>query len=164
MTDTFETSTAELPLQELTDAAFAPFGTVVAPKPDGTPFGPDDAELDLTGGTPRLYTMRIPGRGLSFGSITHHRHVTQALASAGGHEWHVAVAPPGPFDPDQLAAFSIPPDTAIVLAAGTWHAGPLFEGADQSFFNLELSDTNEVDHHSVRVVGPTGEAIRLVPG
>ena len=32
------------------------------------------------------------------------------------------------------------------LHVGTWHAGPLFEGPAMAFFNLELSDTNIVDH------------------
>lgn len=154
----------DLAIDTLTPESFAPFGTVVAPKPDGTMFGPDDAQLDLAGGTPRLYTMQIPGRGLTFRAITHHRRVTQALASAGGHEWFIAVAPPGELDVDEIRAFRIPADTAIMLFAGTWHAGPLFEGDDRSFFNLELSDTNEVDHHSIDLIERDGVALRLVAG
>lgn len=35
------------------------------------------------------------------------------------------------------------------LHAGTWHAGPLFDNADHmDFYNLELSDTNVVDHNT----------------
>jgi hypothetical protein len=29
---------------------------------------------------------------------------------------------------------------------GTWHAGPLFDQPAIDFYNLELSDTNIVDH------------------
>ena len=38
---------------------FAPFGQVIAPAEDGKPFGPNDAQLVLTNGTPRLYIMRL---------------------------------------------------------------------------------------------------------
>ncbi|WP_448564609.1 hypothetical protein [Trichothermofontia sp.] len=34
------------------------------------------------------------------------------------------------------------------LAIGTWHAGPYFDHDWVDFYNLELSDTNEVDHFS----------------
>ena len=37
---------------------------------------------------------------------------------------------------------------AIKLNVGTWHAGPYFEQAQISFFNLEFADTNAVDHQS----------------
>ncbi|HEY4373548.1 MAG TPA: ureidoglycolate lyase, partial [Burkholderiales bacterium] len=67
--------------------------------------------------------------------------------------WLIAVAPPdAPDDPQaqpdlaRLTAFRIAGDQAIMLARGTWHAGPFFEGGEASFFNLELADTNENDH------------------
>ncbi len=142
-------------VEPLTSEGFAPYGTVIAPTDDGVPFGPDDAVLDLTQGTPRFYTMVIPGRGFEVSAITRHRLVTQTLASAGGHEWVIAVAPPGDVsnpaaqpDPDNIRAFSIPGDSAIMLDTGTWHAGPLFAGGERAFFNLELADTNIVDHQS----------------
>ncbi|CAI7857162.1 unnamed protein product [Closterium sp. NIES-53] len=34
----------------------------------------------------------------------------------------------------------------VKLHAGTWHAGPLFTVPAMDFFNLELHDTNVVDH------------------
>jgi hypothetical protein len=37
----------------------------------------------------------------------------------------------------------------VKLERGTWHAGPLFVGsAHADFYNLELSDTNVVDHNT----------------
>jgi ureidoglycolate lyase len=48
-----------------------------------------------------------------------------------------------------------------MLHKGTWHAGPLFEGAAQSFFNLELADTNVVDHHTCDLTASYGFALRL---
>ena len=44
---------------------------------------------------------------------------------------------------------------------GGERAGPLFEGDEQSFFNLELADTNVVDHHTSDLVARYGGALRL---
>ncbi len=60
-----------------------------------------------------------------------------------------------------IQAFLVPGDTAVMLAVGTWHAGPLFEGDPQSFFNLELSDTNEVDHETEHFGERRGVRLRL---
>lgn len=50
---------------------------------------------------------------------------------------------------EDLAAFEIPANCFVKLHAGTWHAGPLFEEPDHvNFYNLELSDTNVVDHNT----------------
>ena len=118
-------------------------------------FGPQDARLDLSGGIPRFYIMRLPRRGLIFRQITRHRRVTQCLASVGGKPWFLAVAPPKDLDDpeaeprhEDIRGFLVPGNVAVKLHKGTWHAGPFFEDAEMSFFNLELSDTNEVDHHS----------------
>jgi ureidoglycolate hydrolase len=158
-----------LAVETLTPEAFAPFGTVVPPTEDGVAFGPHDAQLDLTGGTPRFYAMRIPGRGLAIRYITRHRMVTQALASVGGKPWVLGVAPPRDLDDpaaapklDEIRAFLIPGDVAVALHKGSWHAGPLFpKGAEQSFFNLELADTNIVDHHTVDLAETYGVTFEL---
>jgi ureidoglycolate hydrolase len=160
----------DLPAQNLTAEAFAPYGTVILPMEDGVPFGPQDAELHLSGGTPRFYAMRLASRGLTFSRINRHRNVTQVLASAGGLAWLIAVAPPPPVDaadaepePDAIRAFRIPGDAGIMLRRGTWHAGPLFEPAEQSFFNLELSYTNVTDHWNCDLAKRYGIAFRIVP-
>lgn len=111
---------------------------------------------------------KVPGRGVEFDRITRHRQVTQVLASAGGNDWYIAVAPAIDGESSQLdlatiRAFCVPGDTAIMLGVGTWHAGPLFEQAHQHFFNLELSDTNEVDHETERFGDLRGVRLRLVP-
>jgi ureidoglycolate lyase len=160
----------ELAIKPLTAAAFAAFGVVIAPNADGIPFGAGDAPLDLSQGTPRFYAMRIPGRGFSVTRITRHRKVTQVLASASGKSWVMAVAPPrGLDDPaatpdvDDIRAFTIPGQVAIMLYKGTWHAGPLFaQGGEESFFNLELSDTNKVDHQACDLLEGFGLALNLV--
>ena len=166
---TAQPTTRPLTVEALTPDAFAPFGTVIPPMDDGVEFGAHDAQLDLGQGTPRFYTMRIPGRGLTVSAITRHQRVTQALAATGGHPWTIAVAPPdSPDDPgaepdiDAIRAFEVPGDTAIMLAIGTWHAGPLFAGPDRSFFNLELADTNVVDHQTSSILERYGITLELV--
>ena len=157
----------ELAIQPLSADAFAPFGTVIEPMPDGTVFGPADAALQLGNGIPRFYAMTVPARGLTVTSITRHRQVTQVLASAGGTPWLVAVAAPtnedpAIVDPHAIQAFLVPGDVAVMLDVGTWHAGPLFEEGHQSFFNLELADTNEVDHQTDHFGDRTGVSLVLV--
>jgi ureidoglycolate hydrolase len=141
----------------LTRASFAPYGEEILPAPDGAPLPGHEAEgLDLSRGRPRFYVMRLAGRGLAFRAITRHRRVMQCLASTRGDDWYLGVAPPkGLGDPDakpaldDIAAFKVPGGLAIKLHAGTWHAGPFFAGAQMDFFNLELVDTNQIDHHTV---------------
>lgn len=142
-------------VQPLDPDAFEPFGQVIAAGEDGVPFGPDDARLELSKGTPRFYIMRLHGKGMRFRQITRHRDVTQCLASVGGPSWLIAVAPPFALDDpdaqpdmDDIRAFEVPGTVAIKLHCGTWHAGPFFEEQEMSFFNLELADTNQVDHHN----------------
>ena len=161
-------SLRDLAVEPLTAESFAAYGTVVPPMEDGTPFGPHDAQLDLSQGTPRFYCMRVVGRGHVVKQITRHRGVTQTLASAGGQPWRLAVAPPRDLDKDdaepaleEIRAFLIPGDTAVTLYKGSWHAGPLFEGEERPFFNLELADTNIVDHHTCVLTDRYGVALRL---
>ena len=154
-TTTSAVSVRKIAVNRLTPETFAPFGQVIAPTEDGTPFGAHDAALELSRGTPRFYIMQLPRRGLRFKQITRHREVTQCLAAVGGKSWFIAVAPPGGLeDPkaqpalEEIRAFKIPGDVAIKLHRGSWHAGPFFEDDEISFFNLERADTNEVDHQT----------------
>lgn len=52
---------------------------------------------------------------------------------------------------DALRAFAVPGGVGVALHRSTWHAGPFFDGPVQDFFNLELADTNQADHHTVRL-------------
>lgn len=130
-----------------------------------------DAILHFGNEVPRFYTMRLPNRGMAINHITRHRQVTQVLGSAGGTPWLIAVAPPPAQDIadaapalEDIRAFQIPGDTAIMLLRGTWHAGPLFETPHASFFNLELSDTNVTDHWNCSLAQRYGVTLRLVAG
>lgn len=145
----------ELPVEAITTGGFAPFGTLIDTAEDGKLFGPDEAQLVLDRGTPRFYIMNLSNRPMGFRHITRHLAVTQCLASVGGKPWVIAVAPPdSPDDPAgepdvaAIRAFRVEGDQAIMLHRGTWHVGPFFAEPKLGFFNLELADTNQVDHHN----------------
>jgi ureidoglycolate hydrolase len=145
------TTLKSLTAAPISPEGFAPFGQVIFPSVDGAPYGPDDAQLKLDEGIPRFYIMRLEGKGQQFHAITRHRRCTQCLGALAGAEWLMAVAPPGDADePDHetIQAFRIPGNCFIKLHVGTWHAGPLFNAPVVDFYNLELSDTNVVDHQT----------------
>ncbi|KAK6144865.1 hypothetical protein DH2020_021685 [Rehmannia glutinosa] len=156
---------------EATAESFQEYGQVVEASPDGDEFGPRDAHLDLSQGIPRFYIMHLEDRPLKFSTITHHANVTQCLGSIGGHVWYLGVAKPSIVDPieikgtvganlvqshcghfyvppavDDVRVFKISGPKFLKLNRGTWHAGPLFLEKTMDFYNLELSNTNVVDH------------------
>ena len=93
--------------------------------------------------------MRKPKTGLYFDRITYHRQVTQCLGAATPKHWFMAVAAPSESypKPNDITAFRIPYGVFIKMNCGTWHAGPLHCETDcMNFYNLELTDTNIVDH------------------
>jgi ureidoglycolate hydrolase len=130
----------------LTAEAFAPFGDIGLPAAGGG-HGTGDVPLDLSQGRPRFYIMRLDGRGLVFDRLARHDRVTQCLGTTDGRPWLIAVAPAGVKEPNvaDIHAFSIPADHFIMLAHGTWHAGPIFTEERRDFYNLELADTNTAD-------------------
>ncbi|KAH8497239.1 hypothetical protein H0E87_019790 [Populus deltoides] len=115
-----------------------------------------------------FYIMKLEKRSLKFSTITHHAKVTQCLGSIGGGVWYLGVAKPSivetkenagsdamqskcghfyvPPAVDKVQVFRISGSKFIKLNIGTWHAGPLFKPETMDFYNLELSDTNVVDH------------------
>lgn len=136
----------------VTPASFDPFGVVLTPMEDGTPFTAEEAVLDVSNGIPRFYLMHLDDKTPEFVRVTRHLQTTQTLMSVGDVEWTIAVAAPGIEAPalDDLRAFRIPPRTAITMRKGTWHAGPFFAEPSMDFVNLELDDTNVTDHHNHR--------------
>ncbi|KAI5071938.1 hypothetical protein GOP47_0014189 [Adiantum capillus-veneris] len=156
----------------LTPESFQPYGQVIGPSPDGALFGPQDAQLHLSAGTPRFYIMRLEKRPLKFSNITHHANVSQCLGSVGALPWYIGVAMPSivrddksrdyevvensvqskvghyyvPPSPMEVKVFRVEGPHFLKFHVGTWHAGPLFKEQTMDFYNLELSDTNEVDH------------------
>ena len=139
-----------LQAQWVTPENFHPYGQVIFSSQDVKPFDAEDVQLIMDRGTPRFYIMQLHCRGLKFNRITRHLQCTQCLGALEGKEWVLAVAPPNNQvdepDIDQIAAFRIPGNCFIKLELGTWHAGPYFAHGFIDFYNLELSDTNVVNH------------------
>lgn len=160
-------STIVHPLQAtlITPETFRPFGQVIRAASDGKSFDHEDAQLQLQNGIPRFYIMRLQHRGRRFHAITRHRQCTQCLGSLEGKEWLIAVAPPAATACPQIAeltAFRIPGNCFIKLDVGTWHAGPYFEGDMIDFYNLELSDTNLVDHDTCNLRSTYGMEFEII--
>ena len=144
-------STKQLFAQWVTPELFRSYGQVISASFDGKSFDAQDAKLDLQNGIPRFYIMRLQKKGRKFGKITRHVECTQCLGSLDGQDWLMAVAPPGDRDKpslEDIVAFRIPGNCFIKLDMGAWHAGPYFDADFVDFYNLELSDTNIVDHLS----------------
>ena len=85
---------------------------LIQPINDGKAFGPEDAQLQLDKGQPRLYIMRIERRGLTFDRITYHAKVTQCLGALTPEPWYLVVAEPSGSvsaapGPDDLHAFRV---------------------------------------------------------
>jgi hypothetical protein len=59
-----------LPLDLATPESFSRYGQVILPTEDGLPYGPHDAQLELSQGMPRFYAMRLHHRGMVFRDIT----------------------------------------------------------------------------------------------
>jgi len=158
-----------LPLVPLTREAFAPFGQVVEPRRVGGQFvrhdykpeeNPDEAQLLLTNGTPRLWIMHLGGPLLGFTNIARHKRVSQCLGAMGGAAWMLAVAAPGSVpSAETITAFRIPGDVVVKLNPGTWHAGPHFTLPECKFFNLENMDTNKADFEAHELGGEYRYAI-----
>lgn len=137
--------------QPISVEAFQPYGQVISASEDGKPYDATEAQLQLDQGIPRFYIMRLRQRGRKFSRMTRHQQCTQCLGSLEGKPWLIAVAPPGQADRpalDAIVAFQIPGNCFIKLEVGTWHAGPYFDLESIDFYNLELSNTNIVDHQT----------------
>ncbi|NER98195.1 MAG: Ureidoglycolate hydrolase [Symploca sp. SIO1B1] len=138
-----------LPAKQITSENFRQYGQVIFASEHEKPYGAEDAQLNLQNGTPRFYIMRLKHNGRKFKSITRHKQCTQCLGSLEGKDWFIAVAPPNQAKEPALAAisaFHIPGNCFIKLEVGTWHAGPYIDHDFVDFYNLELSNTNVVDH------------------
>jgi ureidoglycolate hydrolase len=155
----------KIPATLITADAFRPFGQLIQASEDGKSFGQEDANLQFENGTPRFYIMRLKQRGRRFHNITRHQQCTQCLGSLAGKEWLIVVAPPIETDCPAIAdltAFRIPGDCFIKLNLGTWHAGPYFDSDEVDFYNLELSDTNTVDHDTCDLRSTYGVEFEII--
>jgi ureidoglycolate hydrolase len=143
----------QLHAEWITPENFQRYGQVIFPSKDGKSYDAEDAHLNLKNGIPRFYIMRLHCRGRKFHTITRHIQCTQCLGSLEGKDWLIAVAPPNNNVNEpalkEIVAFRVPGNCFIKLEVGTWHAGPYFEHEFVDFYNLELADTNVVDHFTL---------------
>ncbi|KXS20036.1 hypothetical protein M427DRAFT_52306 [Gonapodya prolifera JEL478] len=159
----------------LTREGFAPYGEVMFRESDHSSLTPTPtpppppARLNLTAGTPRLYLMHLPKRGLRIQSIARHIKVTQCLGSVTGTGWYMGVAQGKDMDPsarpdlETFKVFYIPKEAGIKLNEGTWHAGPHFDDPEMTFYNLELDNTNQDDFYSFDFAHELGLAFEVEP-
>ncbi len=153
-----------LPAQIITPEAFKPYGQVILASQDGDVYGPQDAQLQLSG-VPRFYLMQLDYRGNRFHKITRHLRCTQCLGSLEGKDWTIGVAAPTETsqpDWERIQIFRVPGDCFIKLEVGTWHAGPYFVHPSVTFYNLELSDTNIVDHDTCNLMESYGVEFEIL--
>ncbi len=139
----------KIPAQLINPDNFKPYGQLITAAEDGKTYDHLDAQLNLNNGIPRFYIIRLHHQGRKFHQITRHNLCTQCLGSLEGKTWYIVVAPPSTTvqpNVEAMAAFRIPGNCFIKLEVGTWHAGPYFDDDIVDFYNLELSDTNVVDH------------------
>ena len=125
-----------IPLEPLSAAAFAPFGTVLGaaagrgrPTNLGTAERFDEAAPLVNarpGARPNLavFVLRPQPLPLAITLLERHPHSSQVFAALGSGRWLVAVAPAradGAPDPAGLRAFVAGAGDAICFAPGTWH-------------------------------------------
>ncbi|MEO0770683.1 MAG: ureidoglycolate lyase [Cyanobacteria bacterium J06649_4] len=161
----FDATVRRLGAIAITPESFQPFGQLILPQPDDVAFNLQDAQLQLENGTPRFYIMALHQRGRRFHTITRHGGCTQCLGSLEGRTWFLGVAPPSDAaqpDPDAIKVFKIPGNCFVKLEVGTWHAGPYFDDDTVNFYNLELSDTNVVDHTTCDLLQTYGLTFEIV--
>lgn len=127
--------------EPLTPEAFAPFGAVIAPRPEtareinagfATRFHAL-AEVVAEGAPPVISIFRARPRPPKIDLLERHRHGSQAFMPLGGRPWLTVVAE-GPAAP--LRAFLCGPDQGLQIAAGVWHA-PLITLAAQDFLVID---------------------------
>jgi ureidoglycolate lyase len=132
------TRTVWVTARPLEDAAFAPFGSVLAPRGDRRP-------IDLYGGTIDVYRggpidadvpiefliSRSSVREFRVNFLERHLHLAQSFFSLAGGGFIAVVARPeaklgehGIPEVDEIHAFLVPTGCGITLHRGTWHEPP----------------------------------------
>jgi ureidoglycolate lyase len=149
--------------EPLTPEAFAPFGTVVAPRPDTAREINEGfttrfhalAEVETTDGAPVILSIfRGRPRPLVLEMLERHPLGAQAFMPLGRRPWLTvcAEAPDAP-----LRAFLCGPEQGLCLAPGVWHH-PLLTLATQDFLVADRARPEE-NLEEARLPGPVRIAL-----
>ncbi|WP_163132617.1 ureidoglycolate lyase [Agarivorans sp. Alg241-V36] len=123
----------KLSLQPLSQAAFEPFGDVVACD-SVSPFAinggttsrfHDLAELQASGSQAKLIVSIFRGQAfqlpLAINMLEHHPYGSQLFMPLSQRPYVVVVAKPGELDEDSICAFWAQPDQGVNYHSGVWH-------------------------------------------
>lgn len=138
-----------IPVEPLTTEAYAPFGHVIgmsnepplAEDHERSFWGSPELEI-LDGGFIAVY-VQLRMKDYVVRQLHRHRAFAQTLVPLGGNSLIHVVAPPGDtIDLDQMRAFMIPADKAVIIGRGTWHRNPAYPLAPQaSLILISRSET-----------------------
>jgi ureidoglycolate lyase len=147
--------------QPLQEAAFAPFGQVLAYKPGDPARHNFAAELfsDRPAARPNLRVQRTEPISLPYvaSMIERHRHSSQMFAPISGGSYLVVVFPAAPDGKplaDQGCAFVARGDQAINYKCDTWHHGFLALQTPGTFLMLRWEDGTSTDEEFLALPNP----------
>ncbi|MBV8400257.1 MAG: ureidoglycolate lyase [Acetobacteraceae bacterium] len=155
----------------LSAEGFAPYGEVLDASGAPTSFANngtvevhrDIARIDFAhfGGRACLSVVRAKGRLLPFRIEVMESHPlgSQAIAPLGAASMLVVVAPPGPLDVEQIAAFRASDHQGVNYRRGVWHHPLISLDGDGDFLILERVGEGEnliLERlpHPIEVAGP----------
>jgi ureidoglycolate lyase len=148
--------TPNIPILELTAENFAPYGTLLEPKPNATIERGDitywHAQADLSGlehdGV--LSFLHAFKREPILEDIERHLHTPEAFIPLEGESLMV-VGAPGELDLSSLRAFKLDHTRAVLLHAGTWHWAPYPITPTSSFVLILRASTVPDDVHVIPI-------------
>jgi ureidoglycolate lyase len=128
-----EGSTRYIPVEALTQEAFAPFGHVIGMS-DRAPLAANSErsfwgspELELRDGSFMAVYVELRMTDFIVGRLHRHRAFSQVLVPLGGKALIHVVAPSGDVpDLAQMRAFLIDGDRAVITNRGIWHRNPAY--------------------------------------
>jgi ureidoglycolate lyase len=153
----------KLPIEELSTAAFSPFGKIIAqPGRDQDAGGPGWgwwADVTATEADERPYAigyLDLQPAPLSFDWAERHMHSDELLIPVGGDCLVYTGPPEHPEEPDRLPplerfrVFRIRQGQGVVLGKGVWHGAPLAVDRPLNVVVLLRQGTGRTDGHVVR--------------
>lgn len=154
-----ETRVVRVPVNAMTEAAFAPYGRLA-----GVPETPADRRVMTAmpfscDGDATVSTIWQPAEGLAFTQLERHHGVTQTFFQLGGSPAVVCVAAPSEDAdarpaPEDVRGFIIHPGQGFAFHVGTWHSLNRYvlnpPGATFVILNVEPNPTDIVDYATGR--------------